>query len=347
MTPPTTGPFNERLAALGQAETFSEMKRAMLALAEGGEPEALDALLPRLLQLDNENLLDIVGRAAISRWGESVLSRIDLKDISETEKENALYLCRLEGGDIAQAMLCEALRHPSVSIRHTAARLAGELSHRNPSVFESLEKAATSDEDITVRRAAARSLAAGNNPDAVPVLERVLDHTGDEKVENLLIDLRLRVIERMHPGLIPPRDGAEPDGEQTGPPTTVKPMGRVEYVFHQVADRVREVAAAAWGVLAASLKKEKGGDAISPWRVATLMLALALLAFAGLRYKATLEKVRPHAERTAYFCPVCATYQERILGPDARCQRCGNYIFADQESGDPPLAISFPREETR
>lgn len=330
-----------RIAALERAQAFSEVKRAMLALVEGGEPEALEALLPRLLRTENVNLLGLVGREAVSRWGESVISRLELESASDLEKENALRLCRLEGGALAQAMLVEGLRDGSRELRITAAGLLGEVPQRSPLTFEALEKAAVTDAEPSVRRAAARSLAETNDPAALAILERILVQTQDEKIEDVLIDLRLRIIERLHPGLIPPREGKEGQPGET-PKVELRTMGRLEFEVRRAADAVREAGKVAAGLVAGSVRSGPGRGSVSFWRLAACFGASALLAFAVFRSVDVWRQVHPRPEQSVYVCPLCGAREEKVLGPGAKCGRCGKYVFADGGPNQSVIATSAP-----
>jgi hypothetical protein len=302
-------PLHERIEALEGAQTFSELNQAMSLLVEGGEIEALEALIPRLCQTQNQNLLHRIGQAAVAKWKDSVIDRLDMQGASDQEKENALYVCRLEGGEPAQEILREALRDPSANVRYAAASLIAELPQHSTQVLGSLEEAAMSDEDYTVRHAAARALATGKNPDAVRSLETVLVRTHDQKVANLLVQVRERTAHR---------------------------RSRHRKSVH--GKRTRHRRASADHFLARSLP--------ALGRLIGYGVVSALLAVSLIHFTMSLRKVRPHVAETTYVCPACGARQDKLLGPESRCDSCGAFVFADHPYEEGPVAISFTQQET-
>jgi len=340
-----TDSLQERIEALEQAETFSETRRAMMALVEGGEIEALDAVLPPLLRTASENLLFHVGRKALARWDEAVLSRIHFDAISdEDEKENALYLCLWDGSDLAQAMLCEAAGDQSPSVRALATRLLGGVDDPIPAVFGTLKRAALEDGDEHVRKAAARALAAGSDPRAVHVLETLLTRGNDERVENLLVDLRLRVIERLHPGLIPPRERDQSNGAPAGD-ARAGATGPIGAACHRLRRSIRGIPGSVASLLPGGLAGcWRGGRAFA--RVGICLIISVILAYAVLNLRGAVNDTNPRPERTVYVCPECGHSETGVLRPSARCSQCGRPVFADREPGTPVIAATLDRPGT-
>jgi hypothetical protein len=337
-----TDPLQERAEALERAETFSETKRAMLDLVESGESKDLEVLLPALLRTENENLLSYIGRKALARWGEALLSRVHLDEerASELEKRNALHIFLWDGGDLGQAMVCEAAGDPSSEVRALAVRLLGEVEEPIPEVFRTLETRALEDESIQVRKEAAKALAEGSDPRAIPVLERVLAENSEESIENLLIDLRLRVIERLRPGLIPGRAaGSFGDGPE------LRTMGRFEFALVRLKDNLRGMFLPAGRALAGSLFGAGGTGSFSPARLVLCLIISAVLAYSVLNFRGAVARVRPQAEATAYVCPACRFKEETVLTPSSRCSRCGKPVFADRRHDSPVLATVLEGDE--
>jgi hypothetical protein len=343
-----TESLQERAAALERAETFSETKQAMMALVKGGELEALEVLLPALLRTENENLLYYIGRKALAGWGEALLSRIHLDDenASELEKRNALHIFLWDGGDLGQAMLCEAAEDSSLEIRLLAVRLLGEIEKPIPEVFQVLETRALEDESLKVRKEAAKALAEGSDPRAIAILEKVLTRNNEDSIENLLIDLRLRVIEKLRPGLIPGRERRFSD-EHWEPGGRIETMGRFEFALVRVKDSLRGIFLPMGNALSAGVFGGEGRGSFSPARLALCLIVSGVLAYSVFNYTKAVAQVRVRPEATAYSCPACGFIEERILTPSSRCSRCGKPVFADRGHEAPVLATTLDGREDK
>jgi hypothetical protein len=332
--------LRSRIEALEDSVTFSELKRSMLALVEGGELEALDALLPRLIRIENENLHAIVGRAAADQWGESILQRINLEGLSPGVKENAFSMCRWVGGEQALAMLTEGLKDPEPGVRRHAAILLGSPLFADPRTYEALERAARSDEDAAVRRAALKAIAATLHHDAGPVLERIHEETGDARAENLLIDLRLRLRETAEKEAGGPEGGGEGPEEESPPEGFVPPAMRRSTRLERLADKGRQAVEFARSAGLSVVRSRTDSGRISPWRVGVLLMATALIVVAAVHYRSAVREMNPRPEAETYICPACGLHQKQVLEPGSRCERCGAYFFADtgwEEMGGPVL----------
>jgi hypothetical protein len=221
-------------------------------------------------------------------------------------------------------MLTRALSDPSPEVRRQAAALLGEFSPPVPSVFEALERAAISDDAPSVRRAALRAVAATMHPDAAPVLERIYDETGDHRAENLLIDLRLRLAEARNRDKEPEAADTAEDAE--GP---VPAPPRSESTAERILGKARNAFDVAGAVVLSTVRSRNDPGKISPWRMAALVTAAVLLTIAAVHARNVLEAMNPRPRAETYVCPVCGLHQKQVLGPDARCEQCGAYFFAD------------------